>query len=192
MAKKPLPTPGQLRQLLRYEAETGKLFWLPRHPSFFVGGSGSYTPERTAKTWNKRYAGTEALSAISSEGYKNGTLLGRYAAAHRVIWAVVHGYWPEFIDHINGCRDDNRLLNLREVTKRENGMNQGRKVNNSSGVTGVHLRGDNGKWIAQIGVGMQRVYLGAYDTFEDAVMVRQAAEREYGFHRNHGVPRSAG
>lgn len=44
--------------------------------------------------------------------------------AHRVVWYLHHGYWPENIDHINGIRTDNRICNLREVTHEENCQNR--------------------------------------------------------------------
>ena len=42
---------------------------------------------------------------------------------HRAVWAVVHGYLPMIIDHINGDPYDNRMENLREVSTSENNMN---------------------------------------------------------------------
>ena len=42
---------------------------------------------------------------------------------HRAVWAVVHGYFPKVIDHINGNPYDNRIENLREVSTSENNKN---------------------------------------------------------------------
>ena len=42
-------------------------------------------------------------------------------AAHRLVWFYIHGKWPEMeLDHINNNKRDNRIENLREVTRGEN------------------------------------------------------------------------
>ncbi|MBU0368027.1 hypothetical protein, partial [Acinetobacter baumannii] len=83
MAKKPIPTPEELRQLLRYEPETGKLFWLPREPWRFEVRCTSAASVCTR--WNARYAGREAFTSISAQGYKQGGILRHQLSAHRVI-----------------------------------------------------------------------------------------------------------
>lgn len=179
MASQALPSPEVVRQLLRYEADTGKLFWRERPVEFFIS-------ESVANSWNARFLGREAMTATSGEGYRNGRLLGKHVKAHRAILAIVNGAWPEYVDHINGIRTDNRLANLREVSKQENARNMKKHVGNTSGVTGVHFRSDNRTWVAQIGVDLGRKYLGAFPCFEDAVAARRSAEIEHGFHENHG------
>ena len=69
MNTKSLPSPEMLNKLLRYDAETGKLFWKERHPSFFEGC------EIKSKRWNNRFSGKEALTAIETYGYKHGHIL---------------------------------------------------------------------------------------------------------------------
>jgi hypothetical protein len=105
---------------------------------------------------------------------------------HQAIWAMIYGYWPTEIDHINGNGLDNRLKNLREVTHQENGKNTKRRKNNSSGVTGVYWCSETCKWVARIGVDSRTICLGSYDSFDDAVVVRKWAEAEFNFHPNHG------
>ena len=43
---------------------------------------------------------------------------------HRLVWALVYGRFPKQIDHLNGIKTDNRLVNLREVTTSENDQNR--------------------------------------------------------------------
>lgn len=106
--------------------------------------------------------------------------------AQRLAFYYMKGYWPkEDIDHINQNSLDNRWENLREVTHQQNGQNQKRYINNSSGKTGVRQR-SNGNWRSRIFVEGKHIDLGTYPSFLDAVAVRIKAEELYGFHENHG------
>lgn len=169
-----------LSKLLRYDPETGVMFWLPRIRELFPS-DWSWT------VWNKRYAGEEAFTAVDGKGYRHGTIYGRQYRAHRVAWVLAHGDVEiEDIDHINGIRTDNRIVNLRAVSRAENLRNQRLKPSNTSGVTGVHWCKKSHKWIAQIVADGNATYLGAFNVKADAIAAREAANRLYGFHENHG------
>lgn len=178
MANRPLPPVGVLRQLLRYEPDTGKLFWLPRPIEMFA-------TKRAWSTWNSRYAGEEAL-ASEKGGYRYGSINGGNVYAHRAAWALMMGEWPAGqIDHINHTPGDNRWNNLRSVTLEENRRNMSMMRSNTSGVCGVSWHSQNGKWCAFIG-DRKRVHLGYFNTIEDAAAARHTAEESFGFHPNHG------
>jgi hypothetical protein len=173
-----------LRQLLTYEPATGQLFWKPRGPEHFTDSVRS--KDKKWRRWNVRHAGTEAFTALSW-GYKTGKLLGHYATAHRVAWALHYGFWPEgHVDHINGARHDNRIENLRVVNARENMRNAAKSKRNTSGVTGVCYDRQYAKWRAHITVDRKRVCLGRFDDFEEARKARKAAEQKHGFSERHG------
>lgn len=178
MAKKDLPSPEVLRQLLRYELDTGKLFWRERGLEWFN------SPAAMAR-WNGKHAGREALRCVHGHGYPKGVVLGVSLRAHRVAWAITFGTWPDVIDHIDGDVANNAISNLRNVTQAENNRNASRRKDNKSGVVGVYRRPASGKWIATIG-DPGTGYLGIFDCFGRAVAARRAAELEQGFHRNHG------
>jgi hypothetical protein len=72
--RKALPSPEVLRQLLRYEPETGKLFWLPRSEHWFRATSGRSAIHACAN-WNARYAEREAFTSVDQNGYRVGTVL---------------------------------------------------------------------------------------------------------------------
>lgn len=128
MPAKPLPDQSVLHQILRYEPDTGKLYWRERPLELFTisdtssgrGNRGLKTAEQAAAGWNNAYANTEAFTAANDRGYLRGLIFGQSYKAHRVIYKMVHGEEPDEIDHINMDRSDNRLCNLRSVTHREN------------------------------------------------------------------------
>lgn len=90
------------------------------------------------------------------------------------------------VDHINGNRADNRRHNIRIVSTQVNMRNLKMNKRNTSGCQGVTFlkpknKRCNGLWIARIGKGMDRVYLGAFHTFDEAKAARTKAEVELGF-----------
>lgn len=98
-----------------------------------------------------------------------------------LIWAMVHGHWPDIVDHRNGRRADNRLKNLRNVDQLTNQRNQKRHRSNTSGVTGVHLAKHRGDWLAYIRVEGRQLHLGFFKNKDDAIAARKAAELKHGF-----------
>ncbi len=162
--------PETLREALRYDRETGVLYWRERPVHHFP-------KEENARSWNKRWAGKPALNSLL-DGYRKGLFWGRYMSAHQAIWLMEYGKPAGSIDHINGDRSDNRLSNLREVTDLENQRNTAIQRNNKSGVSGV-CRAKN-RWVVTIGCS----YVGSYATLEEAKEVRRAAEVERGYHPN--------
>jgi len=172
MANRADITPELLRQLLRYEPDTGKLFWLERLGS---------------PAWNGKNAGKEAFTYMTKMGYKTGTIMGKFFRSHRVAWAMHYGVWPYGeIDHIDGNKSNNAVSNLRSVSGKLNCRNMPRCETNKSGHTGVYRRVNSQKWVAQIRVDGKAFYLGSYDNVEDAVSARKLANIKNGFHPNHG------
>lgn len=164
MATKPLPSPDVLRQLLRYEPETGKLFWKVRDRAWFPSG-------RAHSSWNARYAGAEAFIKKESFGHLVGCVLGKLYKAHRVIWVIVHGEEPAgMIDHVNRDPGDNRANNLRIATYQQNSFNSTKRRGATSKFRGVYFHRVTGKWAATIRDGSTHRHLGLFDTEERAAM----------------------
>jgi len=194
MAKREIPTPDELRQLLRYEPETGKLFW--RYCSVYLfEPSKFHSAKRVCQMWNAKYAGKQAITA-SDRRYLIGKVRGRMLKAHRIAWAIFYGNWPEGqIDHINGNTVDNRIQNLRDVSSCENSRNRSRKTlsrysarrrKQDAECFGVSWDDRKSRWSARIGHANGEIYLGMYRTKFEAIAARKAAERVLGYHRNHG------
>lgn len=167
-----------VHELLLYDPFIGSLMWRPRPRHWFKS-------DHDWKCWNTKHAGNPAFNNADNHGYLFGRVLGEDYKAHRIIWLMQTGRWPNpQVDHKNHNRADNRWINLREATNRENGRNQTLRRSNTSGRVGVYC--ENGKWRAQISFDGRHRFLGTFPTFEAAVAGREQAERQYGFHPNHG------
>lgn len=92
--------------------------------------------------------------------------------AHQFAWYFVHGYCAKEIDHINGIRDDNRICNLRSVTKQQNQWNQTK-------AKGYHYHKQRKKYRAQIGVNNKIIYIGHYSTEQEARAAYLEAKEKY-------------
>ncbi len=147
----------QLRQLLEYNRDTGELTWKVTRNSRAKAGDRAGFDERGK--WRVEIA-------------------GRQMYAHRIAWAIVHGYWPtHFIDHINCDPSDNRLCNLREATPAQNSQNRLKaKCDSHSGVLGVKRNGRG--WQARIQLNGRLMALGTFPTTEEAHAAYVAAKRK--------------
>ncbi len=178
MAAKPLPDQALLLKLLRYEPETGKLFWRERDIDFF-------TLPRLHVTWNKRFSGKLA-STLDPIGYHKVRILGQQYLAHRIIWKLVTGCDPLVIDHIDGVRSNNVFSNLRSVEPCQNARNMSLRMDKKIGCLGV-TQLKNGNWQATIRDQTNGyINLGVHRDPDSAVRARKSAERQLGYHPNHG------
>lgn len=109
----------------------------------------------------KRLEGAPALVAISANGYYTGQLHRKNIYAHRAVFALVHNYFPEQVDHIDGNRGNNSPSNLRAVTRVENQHNQRR-------AKGYSYRADSDKWEARLVADGKKYFLGLFDSEEAA------------------------
>lgn len=153
----------RLKELLNYDPETGVFTWVHTRGSKALAGS---------------IAGHAEFNR-----YVNIMLDRKLYKAHRLAWLYVYGVWPTEIDHIDQCKHNNRINNLREVESSENKQNIAWFSHNTSGHKGVTWHKANQKWQAQIKVRGKNVYLGTFLTIEDAVKARQSALSEYHTHR---------
>lgn len=172
--KKNLPPPDLLRQMIKYDPETGFLVWLERRAEMFnICPQGV---DRAVKVFNSRYAGKRAFTSMCPRGYYKGKLFSQSEYAHRVAWCLYYGDWPVAeIDHINRCKSDNRICNLRSATASQNRCNRGAQSNSKTGVKGVFPSQTAGKWIAKIRIdGVQR-HLGTFGSIYDAKREYQKA-----------------
>ena len=125
--------------------------------------------------------------AVGGAGYKVIGINYKLHSIHRIIWMWVFGEWPDEVDHINGDRLDNRLHNLRNVSRKENARNIRVGGSNTSGVLGVYWVERDKRWSARIGnTSRGGGFIGYYKTKAEAVAARKQAEIDLGYHKNHG------
>lgn len=149
-----------LQKALKYENDTGRFVWITGSRNRFrkVGGE----------------AGT-----INRWGYRAISFGGKYLMAHRLAWLYTNGEWPiNEIDHINGDRLDNRIENLRDVSRSINAQNiRSARCDSESKALGVSWSKCKRKWIASIVTNGKQKYLGSFAAMEDASEAYLAAKR---------------
>jgi hypothetical protein len=137
-----------LRENMALDSETGNVYWV--------------------KTKSGRNI-KEPIGHIDNEGYLRVIFDGTRYRLHRLVWILHNGQPIEDgcqIDHINGCRTDNRIANLRVVTSRGNNMN--RLTHRSGRLVGAHFHKASGRWTSSIRLNGKPKSLGYYDTEVDA------------------------
>jgi hypothetical protein len=109
-----------LKSILSYDKETGDFYW---------------------KDKNRCVRKPDAKAGSKNRGYIRIRINGIAYSAHRLAWLYITGKLPEQeIDHINRIKDDNRFLNLRDVSHSKNMTNRNAKVGLKSLVAGVYWR----------------------------------------------------
>lgn len=118
------------------------------------------------------------MLGLSVYGYRRVSVGRVRYMAHRVVWLMATGKWPEeMLDHINGVRADNRLANLREANRSINNQNvRCSRRNSLTGFLGVSHNG--GGFMARIRVSGLEKHLGTYETAKGAHEAYLTAKRE--------------
>jgi len=104
-----------------------------------------------------------------TEGYCRVNFNGRMVAYHVIVWILSTGKdIPQGmeIDHINGNEIDNRIENLRIVTKR--GNQQNRKTHRAGRLVGASYYKEYNYWRSQIKIDKTHIWLGYYKTEQEA------------------------
>ena len=149
-------TQEQLHSILDYNPGTGIFRWRASSGHMKAG----------------KVAGTKVKN-----GYLHIVINRKHYYAHRLAWMYIHGYFPEHdIDHLNGDRTDNRITNLREVSRGCNMQNAIVRSNNKSGFPGVHWDKRYKRWLVYISVHKKRYHIGYFDSLTEAAFARLTAE----------------
>lgn len=147
------------------------------HEDFhYEPATGVFTRRRIC---DRRFSVGQQVGDLTSHGYLRFSVRGHRYSAHRLAWLYVNGEWPRLdIDHVNGVKTDNRIVNLRAVSRSVNLQNiRGpRRDNLSTGLLGAYVCGH--RFTSRISVlGVDR-YLGIFATAEAAHVAYIAAKRQ--------------
>lgn len=156
---------AELRERLRYEPETGKLFWL-----------------------NGQRAGREAGS-VNGQGYRQirFSRLDDFLC-HRVAWALHYGAWPsEQLDHINQNRSDNRIENLRLTSNSENQRNC-KRIKSQTGECCVRKTNLSATFQVGFRFNGNRYWKCGFRTVAEAAEWRDLTWASLGYNPLHGAP----
>lgn len=141
-------------------------------------------------TWKEHKKGRKkdlSVGSMSGDGrYLVVGFKGKTIYLHRLAFFMCHGFVPESVDHVNHNGTDNRERNLREVDQVENLKNTSMHRHNTSGFNGVSYYKQGGKYEAYLHVKGKKIKLGMFNSKLDAIAARIRANKEYGFHKNHG------
>ena len=158
-------TQTKLKEILNYNESTGIFTWKISRGNRRINNIAGCTQQEYV------------IIRINNKNYK----------AHRLTWLYIYGEFPkQEIDHINHKKDDNRLCNLREATRLENGRNMVIYKSNKSGIPGVFWYNGRKKWVVHIKVNGKNKHIGYFKDLEDAKEARKEAKIRYGYHKNHG------
>lgn len=129
-----------------------------------------YNPDTGLLSWKvcvaKKIRVGDAAGCLNADGYVQVGINGRRCLAHHIIWLWLYGEAPVGdVDHINRNPSDNRVVNLRCVSRSENLLNS--RHTNPSGYQGVS-RTACGKYNAGIHFNRKRYHIGNFDTAEKA------------------------
>ena len=90
--------------------------------------------------------------------------------ACRLAWLYMTGEWPKGdVDHKDRNKANNKWANLRDATQSQNQANTTARASCQSGLKGAYPHGQNpGRWTGQIKHNGKTLYLGSFDTPEEA------------------------
>lgn len=148
----------------------------------------NYDPDTGVFTRKVPWRGRTLAGSKESNGYWQISVLGKTYKAHHLAWLYVYGEWPnQDIDHADTNKRNNAISNLRFLTIKQHVENRGWNTNNKSGYRGVHLCKMTNRWVAQIKHNYKLIWLGRFDTPQEAHKAYCLAATKYHTHNPLGA-----
>jgi hypothetical protein len=116
---------------------------------------------------------------VEGNGYRCTNVDGTRYRMHRIIYQMHHGWCPEFIDHIDHDKQNNKIENLRPATQQQNARNKPLGRKNTSGFKGVCWDKCNNKFKADIRINGKSKHLGYFDDPKEAAESYKEASKRY-------------
>lgn len=142
---------GRLKEVLRYDRESGVFTW-----KISMSSTGQ--------------KGAEA-GVIGTDGYRKIRIDRRLYTAHRLACLYMTGAWPkDRIDHIDGSKDNNAWINLRQADASENAQNQykAQSNNKATGLLGVYFNKERSAYGAKVNLQGRQHHAGYHSSPEEA------------------------
>ena len=154
METKQLPPWEVVNHFIKYEPETGFMYW-----------------KLSASRYMKK---GKMLSSRSEENYRIVKFLGTSYKQHRLAWLLYYKVDPGsmLIDHIDGDKSNNKITNLRLVTHSQNRINTKMRKNNKTGVKGVHFCKRSNRYVASVTFKGKTIYRKYFDCLKSASEAR--------------------
>lgn len=147
-------TVAELERILSYDKDTGEIKWI--------------------KPTSSRVKAGDLWGSVDDRGYRAGRVFGAKWYAHQIAFFLSHGYIPYEIDHIDRNKSNNRLANLRSVSRGDNGRN--RDPYGETGIKGVYVDKRDNRIYARIVYDGYDYYLGSFASKE---LAEQAVINKY-------------
>lgn len=147
---------NKLREVLEYDKNTGIFTWK----------KDIYRGKQTCK--NILVAKGDRAGCLDRDGYRYIKYNYKKYSEHRLAYMFTYDKIPTFVDHIDGNKQNNKIDNLRECSRVQNGQNRSKMANNTTGYKGVHYDKRYNKYAAQIRNNKRLEWLGYYENSEDA------------------------
>lgn len=156
---------------------------ITKEESEYIKSVLKYNPDTGIFTWKKSRTNKVKVGDVAGsdhgEGYVRIWVNYRRILAHRLAFLLMGEEVPEYVDHINGIKSDNRWCNLRGCNKSENSCNRKMRSDNTSGIRGLCKDKRSNKWEAYIIKEGKRTNLGYFNCVAHAACVRAIAEDKY-------------
>lgn len=149
----------ELRNRLDYDPSTGILTWKIKRRSVNPG---------------------DRAGCIARDGYRKITYNNQIYPASVLIWFWMTGVWPfEVVDHKNRIKDDNRWLNLRLATQRQNTTNSRTKLGDRRGIQEMWGPRAGTRYRVGMCVEGKRLEIGLFKSLEEAKEAYRSASIKY-------------